>query len=208
MKTIVINALKNLKHFGRRVYAVVFCPAFKLPHGRLHAPEIEPHCHFFKPSRITIGKNVKLHRGSMIISGTNDRVELGDLSALGRYAILQSAGGFISIGQDTTIGDFCNLYGQGGLEIGSNVMIASGCRLTPHQHTFSSRKLTINKQPGESLGIQIGDGCWIGANVVVLDGVKIGLGAIIGSGAVVAQSVPAYEIWAGVPAQKIGERPL
>jgi acetyltransferase-like isoleucine patch superfamily enzyme len=86
-------------------------------------------------------------------------------------------------------------------------MIASGCRIIPNQHTFSSPDVHINNQPCQSIGIKIEDGVWIGANVVVLDGVKIGLGAIIGAGAVVTKSVPSLEIWAGVPAKKIGERP-
>ena len=37
-------------------------------------------------------------------------------------------------------------------------------------------------------------------------GVRIGRGAIIGAGSVVTKSVPPYEIHAGVPAKKIGER--
>ena len=42
---------------------------------------------------------------------------------------------------------------------------------------------------------------------MVLAGVSIGDGAIVGAGAVVTKSVPAGEIWAGVPAKKIGVRP-
>ena len=41
---------------------------------------------------------------------------------------------------------------------------------------------------------------------MVLKDVTIGLGAVVGAGAVVTKSVPAYEIWAGVPARKIGQR--
>lgn len=48
----------------------------------------------------------------------------------------------------------------------------------------------------------VGNDVWIGCNVTVIGGVKIGNGAVIGAGAVVTRNVPPYEIWAGVPAKK------
>jgi acetyltransferase-like isoleucine patch superfamily enzyme len=47
----------------------------------------------------------------------------------------------------------------------------------------------------------IGHDVWIGARAIVLDGVKIGNGAIIGAGAVVTKDVPPYAIVGGVPAR-------
>ncbi len=47
---------------------------------------------------------------------------------------------------------------------------------------------------------------WIAANAVVTRGVKINSGAVIAASAVVTHDVPPYEIWAGVPARKIGQR--
>lgn len=52
----------------------------------------------------------------------------------------------------------------------------------------------------------IEDEVWIGANVVVLRGVRIGKGAVIAAGAVVTRDVPSMEIWGGLPARRIGER--
>lgn len=52
----------------------------------------------------------------------------------------------------------------------------------------------------------IEDDAWIGFGAVIMAGVQIGRGAIIGAGSVVTKSVPSYEIHAGVPAKKIGER--
>ena len=52
----------------------------------------------------------------------------------------------------------------------------------------------------------IGADAWIGFRAIVMSGVNIGRGAIVAAGAVVTKDVPPYEIHAGVPARKIGER--
>ncbi|UOG21056.1 hypothetical protein MTX80_18895 [Gordonia amicalis] len=52
----------------------------------------------------------------------------------------------------------------------------------------------------------IGDDVWIGASAVVLSGVTIGNGSIIAAGSVVVRDVAPFEIVAGVPARKVGDR--
>jgi acetyltransferase-like isoleucine patch superfamily enzyme len=65
----------------------------------------------------------------------------------------------------------------------------------------------MREQPLTSRGdIVLEDDVWLGANVVVLDGVTIGRGAIVGAGAVVTQSIPPYAIAGGVPARVIRYR--
>ena len=57
-------------------------------------------------------------------------------------------------------------------------------------------------------GVTIGDGAIVSAGAKVLfkmgQTLHIGAGAIVGANAVVLHSVPAGEIWAGVPARKVG----
>ena len=55
-------------------------------------------------------------------------------------------------------------------------------------------------------GIVIGNDVWGGAGCQVMRGVTVGDGAILGAGSVVTHNVGPYEIWAGVPAKKIGQR--
>ena len=108
-----------------------------------------------------------------------------------------------------------NVFVGGGVEfnirkkiyIESNCLIASGCRFIDHDHGFASRDSILKAQLGQERVIELQDNVWLGVNVVVLKGVIIGSGAIVGAGSVVTRSIPAFEIWAGVPARKIGDRP-
>jgi acetyltransferase-like isoleucine patch superfamily enzyme len=54
--------------------------------------------------------------------------------------------------------------------------------------------------------ILIGADVWIGANAIVLAGVKIGSGALVAAGAVVTRPIPANAVVAGVPAKVIRYR--
>ncbi len=52
-------------------------------------------------------------------------------------------------------------------------------------------------------GIEIGNDVWIGLDVIILNGVKIGDGATVAAGAVVVSDVPSYCVVAGVPARLV-----
>lgn len=54
--------------------------------------------------------------------------------------------------------------------------------------------------------IEVGHDVWIGDRAVVMQGVKIGTGAVVAAGAVVTKDVPPYAIVGGVPAKVIGSR--
>ncbi len=91
------------------------------------------------------------------------------------------------------------------VEIGRDCLIGPGCFITDSNH---------GTDPGSHPGAQecsvrptvIEDGVWLGANVVVLSGVRIGTGAVVGAGAVVTREVEAYDVVVGVPAKTIGSR--
>ncbi len=87
-------------------------------------------------------------------------------------------GGTIYIGRNVFIGPFCGFYTAG------------------HPINFTDR----NKGLERALPIHIGDNCWFGANVSVLQGVTIGNGCVIAAGSVVTEDLPENCLAAGVPA--------
>lgn len=87
------------------------------------------------------------------------------------------------------------------ITIGNNCAIAMGvlfCTSTHKLGDTSRRALEVIGHP-----ITVGDGCWIGANAVILPGVTIGNGCIIAAGSVVTKDCEPNSVYAGVPAKMI-----
>ena len=61
-------------------------------------------------------------------------------------------------------------------------------------------------QPKLERDVVVGDDVWLGARVMVVPGVEIGDGCIIGASSVVTRSVPAGSIAVGNPARVVGRR--
>lgn len=118
---------------------------------------------------------------------------------------IRKPGPSIRIGNNCFIGSACEFNIRLGISIGPDALIASGCRFIDHDHGIEPGQL-IRNQHGSERAITIAANTWLGCNVIVLKGVEIGEGAVVAAGAVVTKSILPGEIWAGVPARKIGER--
>lgn len=124
-----------------------------------------------------------------------------------KYDGIWKTGPSIIIGNKAFIGSSCEFNITKGIVIGNYANIAAGCRFIDHDHG-KSLKFLVGEQAADERPIKIGNDVWLGCNVVILKGVVIDDGAIVGAGAVVTRSILANEIWAGIPAKKIGERNL
>lgn len=111
----------------------------------------------------------------------------------------------IEIGARTTIGYHNFLFASDRISIGEDCLIAPYVYIVDSNHRMEGKGL-INLQGNETAPIQIGNGVWLASNVTILKGVEIGDGAVIAANSVVNSNVPAFEIWGGSPARKIGVR--
>lgn len=141
----------------------------------------------YESKGIYIHKNVEIHKNVILSTGQGEKGE-------------------IKIQENSKIGPNVCIYGNGGVEIGKNVLIAGNCLIVASSHNFEKINIPIINQGFSSVGIKIGDDVWIGANSVILDGVNIGKGSIIGSSSVVNSDIPNFSIAVGSPAKVIRTR--
>ena len=89
------------------------------------------------------------------------------------------------------------------VKFGNNVFIAPNCGFYTAGHPLDAERR--NKGLEYAKPIEIGNNVWIGGNVVVLPGVKIGDNSVIGAGSVVNKDIPANVVAVGNPCKVIKE---
>ncbi|MEL6458333.1 MAG: acyltransferase [Cyanobacteria bacterium J06641_2] len=158
---------------------------------------------------IEIGNQASLLKGVQInaLGHPNNKVYIKDRVRLERGVDIRSLyDTHITIDENAYIGPYVVITGTGDIKIGKNCLIAPHCGIFANSHIFTDPTRTIEEQGVTGEGIVIEDDCWLGHNVTVLDGVKIGKGSIIGAGSVVNQNIPPFSIAVGTPARIIRNR--
>lgn len=191
--------------------ATWFAPPYK---GRTYLAHLTQNS-FISPTadiyhnELVLDKNVFLGERVVIYQALNGgAVEIGERTHLHQEIIIETGdGGSLSIGNDTHIQPRCQFSAyKGSILIGSNVQIAPFCAFYPYNHGIESDKAIKDQRLFTKGGIVIENDAWIGVGAIVLDGVRIGKGAVVGAGAVVRNNIPDDSIAAGVPARVIKMR--
>ena len=119
----------------------------------------------------------------------------------------------ISLGDDVQIGNNARFWAtESGIKIGNHVTFAPSVSIIAGNHRYDlvgkwiTQYRISDKRLEDDLPVIIENDIWVGTNVTILNGVKVGRGAIIAAGAVVNKEVPPYSIVGGVPSRVIGHR--
>jgi maltose O-acetyltransferase len=107
------------------------------------------------------------------------------------------------VGDDTLVGWGCHFENREPIQIGARCSLASQVSIATSTHEIGDHDRRAGPYVG--LPVSIGDGCWIGMNVVILPGVQVGAGCIVGAGAVVTRDCEPDGTYAGVPARRVSD---
>ena len=141
----------------------------------------------------TIGENTTIERRNMIFN-----------SAIGAYCSV----GVNDVIRYARIGKYCSIAWNCSIGGTEHYMKRLSTSFFPFDKSYGIVEETDLKEieGTYSKPVIIGNDVWIAAGAQVLRGVTIGDGAVLGGGGIFTKDVPPYEIWAGVPAKKIGQR--
>jgi maltose O-acetyltransferase len=116
---------------------------------------------------------------------------------------------YCSYGQNIHLGDhvylnvLCTILDCNEVRIGSHVMIGPAVQIYTAAHDLQAEARIQGWEIAKPIVIE--DNVWLGGGAILLPGVRIGLNAVVGAGAVVSQDVPANTVVAGNPARVIRE---
>lgn len=154
------------------------------------------------------GRNVQTFKPLLILKP--EVVSIAHGARLDSFVKIEGGQG-VSIGEHTHVASFCHLnIGGGELDIGSHVGIASGAKIVTGSNLKEGQSMSAaSPKEMQVVGrsyVHIHRYAFIGVGAIIMPGVTLNEGAVVGAGAVVTHDVPPWEIWAGVPAKKIGVR--
>lgn len=172
---------------GRRV---VVEHAYNLSSGPSLILEDGVHINALSREGVSLGSNVTIAKSSVLIC----------------TGVISNKGCGIRIGDYSAVGAQSFLGGQGGIQVGANVIMGAGVRVFSENHNYDDPTIPIRKQGERRARVFIEDDCWVGASAIVLAGVRVGEGSVVAAGAVVTRDVPPYSVVAGVPARVIKSR--
>ena len=136
------------------------------------------------------------------------RIAIGSDVWVGAGSWLQSLsdepGIALAIGDGTSVSGNVVISAAHSVRLGKKVLLARGVYISDHIHNYGDTTTAVLDQGiGRLEPVEIGDGAWLGENVVVCPGVTIGRGAVIGANAVVTADVPAHSLAVGAPARVV-----
>jgi acetyltransferase-like isoleucine patch superfamily enzyme len=155
----------------------------------------------------SIGKRVTFN-GKVRVHHPYSDIRIGNYSIIGKgcYFLAKPNEGYIRLGKNVSVNDYCFITSCYGITIEDNVRIAELVSIRDYDHEFLDRNKPIRLQGFRGGKIKIGEDSWIGRGVIITSGVTIGRGCVIGANSVVTKDIPDWSIAVGVPAKVIKTR--
>ena len=156
---------------------------------------------------VAFGSRVVIRDFSEIVVPKGSLLRLNRDVFLGKFVEVGATNIFID--NNTSVQNGTILLGE--IAIGKNCLLASNIYISSGKHNFRLEpELLIKDQDRlaspQKNNITIEDDVWIGRNVVIINGVTIGKGAIIGANAFINKDVEPYSVVSGVPQKIISYR--
>ncbi len=134
------------------------------------------------------------------------RIAVGDGVYVGAGSWLQTIGDgatvALTIDDDVHIAGACVISAVDHVHVGAGALLARGVYIADHGHAFERDDLPVHAQGvTPPRPTTVGPGAWLGQNVVVLPGVRIGAGAVVGANSVVRDDIPGHCVAVGAPAR-------
>lgn len=155
--------------------------------------------HAFPGSRISFSKDGRCNVFSHPFSNM--------LGLSQRTIIIAKNGGTINIGSHVCMSG-CTIYSMDSIVVGARTDIGAGCKIIDndfHPLPYGQRNPIEQLDKVKKRPVVIGEGCFIGANAIILKGTTLGRNVVVGAGSVVCGSFPDNVIIAGNPARIIKE---
>jgi acetyltransferase-like isoleucine patch superfamily enzyme len=136
-------------------------------------------------------------------------ISIGDEVFVGTGSYLQviygpDSHGALRIGDGVSITGGCVISAAASVTLGPRVLLARNVYIADHRHAFEDTSRAVLDQGVEQLApVEVGEGAWLGQNVVVGPGVRIGRGAVVGANSVVLSDVPDHSVAVGTPARVV-----
>ncbi|MGE9292474.1 MAG: acyltransferase [Puniceicoccales bacterium] len=178
----MISFIKRL-HFWTTTMRIG--PDVPLTHWKLYFPAAAERLAHKKLARFGKGSSIRPH--SYLVE--TQHIEIGERVVIRPHTMLMADD-------------------QARIIIGDDVLIGAGVHMYVNNHRYDRADTLIAEQgyyPSEDVVVE--DDVWIGANAILLPGVRVGRHSVIAAGSVVTKSVPPYTVFGGVPARKLKDIP-
>ena len=131
-------------------------------------------------NNVTIGNHVKIAKYCSIYGSADHPLEIGDNSYVGMFSIINGFAAKVIVGKNVSIAQSVN------------IMADSGPNASQEMQQY---------YPVIKGNVTIGDHSWIGANSIIMPGVKLGEFCVVAANSFVDKSFPPYSVIGGNPAK-------